>query len=133
MKEPYGEGIATHSGPESCVAVRKGCSEALTGVRAGWVLSPEMSYPRVPTLSSYAEGNIGCAVIARHEPNPAGSETPCTHGNSTHGNREVPQSAYSGGTEGPRWEPERGTPAMNERGKSDMLIVPKKQSNEGVR
>ena len=41
MKEPYGEGVATHIGPESCVVVREGGGEALTGVRAGRVLSRE--------------------------------------------------------------------------------------------
>jgi hypothetical protein len=36
MKVPYGEGIAGHTGPESCVYIRKDISEALTGeVRAG--------------------------------------------------------------------------------------------------
>src|SRR2546430_17513570 len=37
MRESYGEGRATHTGPESCAAVR----EALTGVRAGRVFSRE--------------------------------------------------------------------------------------------
>lgn len=41
MKEPYGEGLASHTGPESCVAARKGRREALTGVSAGRVLSRE--------------------------------------------------------------------------------------------
>ena len=31
MKVPYGEGVAIHTGPESCGAVRKGRAEALTG------------------------------------------------------------------------------------------------------
>jgi len=36
MKVPYGEGLASHTGPESCVYTRKGIGEALTGeVRAG--------------------------------------------------------------------------------------------------
>jgi hypothetical protein len=41
MEEPYGEGVASHTGPESCVVVRKGRGEALTGVHAGRVLSRE--------------------------------------------------------------------------------------------
>src|SRR2546426_683418 len=41
MKESYGEGLATHTGPESCGAACKGGTEALTGVRAGRVLSRE--------------------------------------------------------------------------------------------
>jgi hypothetical protein len=41
MKEPYSEGIANHTGPESCVGFPGGGGEALTGVRAGWVFSRE--------------------------------------------------------------------------------------------
>ena len=41
MKESYAEGLATHSGPESCGVSRKGRAEALTGVGAGWVWSRE--------------------------------------------------------------------------------------------
>ena len=41
MKESYGEGLATHTGPESCVVARKGGSEALTGARAGRGFSRE--------------------------------------------------------------------------------------------
>jgi hypothetical protein len=40
MKELYIEGVATHGGPESCVGVRKGVSEALTGVRTGRAIEP---------------------------------------------------------------------------------------------
>ena len=36
MKVPYGEGVESHTGAESCVDTRKGIDEALTGeVRAG--------------------------------------------------------------------------------------------------
>ena len=58
MKEPYVEGVATHDGRESCVVVRKGGGEALTGVRAGEVLSREIIGFGVPTLLSKAEGHI---------------------------------------------------------------------------
>ena len=50
MKEPYDEGVANHIGPESCGDDSNGMAEALTGVRAGQVLSREMlAYSRVPT------------------------------------------------------------------------------------
>ena len=42
MKEPYGEGVATHTGPESGAAAREGGGEAVIGVRAGRVLSREI-------------------------------------------------------------------------------------------
>ena len=40
MRELYIEGVAIHDGPESCVGVREGAGEALTGVRAGWAIEP---------------------------------------------------------------------------------------------
>lgn len=98
MKEPYREGLASHSGPESCDGHRKGAGEALTGARAGWVLSREKNSSRVPTISEHAEGNTGEAVIARPPLDPARSETPCTSGNSKHGNREIPCSAEKQGS-----------------------------------
>jgi hypothetical protein len=44
MKEPYDEGVANHIGPESCVFVREGRREALTGVRAGQPWSRENQF-----------------------------------------------------------------------------------------
>ncbi len=84
MKESYGEGLASRTGPESCVAVREGSGEALTGVRAGRVLSREKGLSGTPTHSLYAEGHIGFAAIARRIRVPRGrrprtcTETPCT-------------------------------------------------------
>jgi hypothetical protein len=46
MKESYGEGLATHTGPESCGAACEGGIEALTGARAGWVMSRETTFFR---------------------------------------------------------------------------------------
>ena len=45
MEESYVEGVATHDGPESCVDTREGLGEALTGARAGRVLSREINRP----------------------------------------------------------------------------------------
>ena len=42
MKEPYGEGLASHTGSESCANSRKAGGEALTGAHAGGVLSRDM-------------------------------------------------------------------------------------------
>ena len=41
MKEPYKKGVAIHLDPESCTCAREGIGEALTGARAGRVLSLE--------------------------------------------------------------------------------------------
>lgn len=89
MKEPYIEGIANHDDPESCATARKGGREALTRARAGWVLSRENG------LLQGADAVIPCGrqhPIRRHgepEGDPARSQTPCTHGISLHGNREI--------------------------------------------
>jgi len=42
MQEPYGEGLASHTDPESCVDSCKAGREALTGAHVGGVLSREM-------------------------------------------------------------------------------------------
>ena len=41
MKESYEKGVAIHLGPELCGVSREAGHEALVGVRAGRVLSPE--------------------------------------------------------------------------------------------
>ena len=67
MKEAYDEGLANHIGPESCGGGSNAMAEALTGVRAGRVLSREILLKsRVPTSWDVAEGNIGRVDIARH-------------------------------------------------------------------
>ncbi len=40
MEELYVEGLAKRDGPESCVDVREGVGEALTGVHTGWAIEP---------------------------------------------------------------------------------------------
>jgi hypothetical protein len=41
-----GEGIANHTGPESCAAYREVCGEALTAERAGPAIEPRnISHP----------------------------------------------------------------------------------------
>lgn len=92
MKESYGEGIASHSDPESCGAARKDGIEALTGARAGWVLSREST-----GIDQGADVVLGNG--RQHRPHryremrqdPAWSETPCMYGNSSHGSREIPR------------------------------------------
>ena len=52
------EGLATHTGPESCAYVREGMSEALTGERIGQPLSGENFVWGADALEE-AEGNTG--------------------------------------------------------------------------
>lgn len=102
MKESYGEGLATHTGPESCVVVREGRGEALTGGSAGWVLSRESSEP--PRKRWPLRGADAVQVSGRPHPgrrqretprDPARSETPGMHGRSLHGKREIPRPSAS--------------------------------------
>ena len=105
MKESYVEGLASYGGPESCVHIREGVGEALTGVREGRVLSRVIHAPRrEPRVVRGAEAvetcrrpHRGCR-IGEAAPDPARSETPRTRGNTLHGNREIPRSSAQ------RWE-----------------------------
>ena len=104
MKESYGEGVATHTGPESCVGIRKGVGEALTGGRAGWVLSREIDDPRgnpwglrgADVLEDDGRPHLVHRQREVHE-DPARSETPCMLGHTAHGNREIPRSSPAEG------------------------------------
>jgi hypothetical protein len=91
MQKSYESGSATHIGPESCGAVRKSSVEALTGERAGRVFS------RVRDLLRDADavGESGRRhLMHRYREvyqSPARSETPCTYGDTSRGNREIPR------------------------------------------
>ena len=66
MKEPYGEGVANHTGPESCGGGSNAAVEALTGVHAGQVLSREIHLKtRVSTSWDDTEDNTGGIANAR--------------------------------------------------------------------
>src|SRR5258706_13541557 len=97
MKESYGEGVATHAGPESCGDVRKDGFEASTGARAGRVISRE----RANLRGADAVRMSGRPHRERRQrealADPARSETPCTHGNTMLGNREIPGSPAADG------------------------------------
>ena len=64
MREPYGEGPASHTGPESCVGRGNAAGEALTGVHAGRVFSCEINCIRGADAVCVAEGNIGRGASA---------------------------------------------------------------------
>ena len=105
MKESYVEGIASHGGPESCVHIREDVGEALTGVRAGRVLSRVIHAPRrEPRVVRGAEAveasrrPYRCSRKGKAAPDPARSKTPRTRGNILHGNREIPRPSAA------RWE-----------------------------
>jgi RNA-directed DNA polymerase len=92
MKESYEGGLATHIGPESCGAARKGGVEALTGECAGRVFS------RVRSLLRDADAVRRCGrphPVHRYREvrqSPARSQTPSTYRSTSRGNREIPGS-----------------------------------------
>lgn len=100
MREFHIEELATHDDPESCVSPRKGAVEALTGARAGRVLSPEIRQSRMPTRLHCAEGHTNERDIGKRSSDPAGSETPRMRGNSMRENREIPQAPTLDGSVG---------------------------------
>lgn len=100
MREFHIEGLAIHDDPESCAGARKGVGEALTGARAGRVLSPEISFVKVPTPLHVAEGNTHGGAIGKPSRDLAGSETPCMRGNSMRENREIPGVPAADGAAG---------------------------------
>src|SRR5487761_553109 len=90
MQKSYESGLATHIGPESCGAARKGGDEALTGGRAGRVFSRVRHLLR--DADAVGESGRPHRVHRYREvcPSPARSETPCTYGDTSLGNREIP-------------------------------------------
>jgi RNA-directed DNA polymerase len=100
MKESYGEGLATHTGPESCGVAREGGIEALTGVRAGRVFSREIKYLRGADVVRRSGRPHPAHRQREMWRNPARSETPSTYGNTSHENREIPCSSEGNGTSG---------------------------------
>ena len=100
MQVPHVEGLATHSGPESCACAGDRVGEALTGESAGWVFSRETHAPRKRVLrGADVLGDGGRQYRAhRHRKvrrDPARSETPSTHGSISRGNREIPRSSVA--------------------------------------
>ena len=90
MQKSYECDVATHIGPESCGAARKGGVEALTGERAGRVFSRVRNLLRdADAVRRSGRPHLVCRYREVHE-NPARSETPSTYADTSHGNREIP-------------------------------------------
>jgi hypothetical protein len=91
MREPYAEGLATHGGPESCGRACEGAAEALTGERAGRVLSREIFLEFWgPKPWSWQKAIPAAALTRRAAAALARSKTPSMYGNTLRENREIP-------------------------------------------
>jgi hypothetical protein len=88
VKVHYVEGIAIHSGPESCAVAREGGSEALTGVRTGQPLSRERTLVPGADMVINMESNTDGRVM-RAPGRPGVVEDPGMCGRSLYGNREI--------------------------------------------
>jgi hypothetical protein len=98
MQESYGEGLASHTGPQPCAGAREGMGEASAGELAGRVLSRESNVEiGVPTPSRRSEGNTARAAIARLVSDSARSKTSRTPGSSPRRNWETPAPALAKG------------------------------------
>lgn len=96
MKVSYSEGVAIHTGSESCTFARKCEGEALTGARAGQPLSREIeppSHKRWPLLGADAVELGGRQNRERRYRETlldlARSETLRMHASTLSGNREI--------------------------------------------
>ena len=85
----------------------------------------------MPTLSPQAEGNTLQSDRSEFCEGPAQSETLCMCGNSSHGNREIPETPGLDAGPGRSEKAECRTSDMHVSGKSDGCIVPEKPPNEG--
>ena len=95
MEELYIEGVAIHDDPESCVGVREGVGEALTGARAGWAIEPRNQQVRGADAVDWSGRQHRRRRYRESSADPARSETLCMYGNSMRENREVPALARS--------------------------------------
>ena len=90
MKVSYGEGLASYTGPESCGHVRKDVVEALTGVRAGRVFSPEILMIReADALMTCGRPHLAVRS-GKGRLIPAGPQTPSTHRCTSQGRQSPP-------------------------------------------
>jgi hypothetical protein len=97
MKVSYSEGVAIHTGSESCTFARECEGEALTGVRAGQPLSREIEPPsrkRWPLLGADALERSERQNWKRRNREMlldlARSKTLSMHASTLSGNREIP-------------------------------------------
>ena len=136
MRELYIEGVAIHGGPESCVGVREDVGEALTGVRAGWVIEPRKDNSG-RGADALTTGGRQHRWRRFREPlaGLAGSEILCMRGISMRENREArrPPARVVEGWAGRVGKASGRDPTMNDRRESDSRVVPAKLANNAGR
>ena len=126
IKEPDDEGVASHSGPESCADVRRTAVKRSRG-RVGWVLSREIRRCPGCRRREKARKATSRSTRCKLRINPARSKTPRTRGHTSSGNRQIPGSPW---TSRPHREVSGHTAMMDHPGKSDR---PEDQRSHGTR
>ena len=107
MRAQYGEELAIHTGPESCVDSRKAIGEALTGGMRAGLLSCERFNIQAADVVHKSGRQHRLYRYGKMRLGPAWSENLCTYTSFSIGNREVPRLA---GGDGP------GVGAVNPKG-----------------
>ena len=133
MKESYGQGLATHTGPGSCGDVREDAAEASTGVRAGRVFSRER--PSLRGADAVRRGGRP-HPISRHGKRDADPRAvrDLVHARKHHAGEPGDPGVDRGGWgRGPCRKAYERTPMMHDSRKSDSSVVPGKSSNEAGR
>jgi len=92
MKDLYIEGVASRGGPESCVGVREGVSEALTGAMRAGLLSRERPNLGCRRRAKMRKATSVTALLASRQRTPRGRRTRARIEVSMFENREVPRS-----------------------------------------
>jgi len=92
MEESDIEGLAIRDGPESCVSVRKGAGEALTGVRAGWAIEPRNQDFAGADAVNRSGRPYRYQRFRELVADPTRSKNLCMYGISMRENREIPRS-----------------------------------------
>jgi len=90
MKVSCNKGVASHVGPESCVDVREGTCEALTGESAGRVLSLENVILRSADAVSSGGRQQRWVQLCEDRSHSAWSQTPRTHRSISQGRQSLP-------------------------------------------
>jgi len=130
MKVRYREGVAIHSGPESCGVGREAAAEALTGEAAGQPLSREIGMLGAPTLLSCAEGETEDGVYREPSEGSTRSKTLRMRRGPSHRNWEVSSAPDIGlSAKGVSGKAHGHKPEIIADEKSDACIVPRNGPN----
>jgi hypothetical protein len=130
MKVPEDEGVANHIGPESCADVRKDIREALTGGKAGRVLSRERRSGSGRRRRRLVRKATQDTSLRQEVSWPRVVEDPAHVWKLFAREPGDPLFALGRWNQGTRCEPRGETTVMNEPGKSDRTLDTEEASEQ---